>query len=122
MPESAAPSAVTKPTAPAGRAALRRRRDPAPESFDPRRGPGGLDTVSEEAHAPRAPAGGIAAGVAVIRAALRNMPTQPGVYRMFDRKGDAIYVGKARSLKARVQNYTHPVALSNRLRRMVAET
>jgi excinuclease ABC subunit C len=41
---------------------------------------------------------------------------------MLDRKGDAVYVGKARNLKARVQNYTHPLGLSNRLRRMVAET
>jgi excinuclease ABC subunit C len=41
---------------------------------------------------------------------------------MLDRKGDALYVGKARNLKSRVQNYTHPAGLSNRLRRMVAET
>src|SRR5271169_3673267 len=65
---------------------------------------------------------GIAAGVAIIRAALKTMPAAPGVYRMLDRKGDALYVGKARSLRSRVQNYTHPTALSNRLRRMVAET
>src|SRR5439155_6560331 len=65
---------------------------------------------------------GIAAGVAVLRAALRNVPASPGVYRMLDRKGDALYVGKARNLKARVQNYTHTAGLSNRLRRMVAET
>jgi excinuclease ABC subunit C len=31
-------------------------------------------------------------------------------------------VGKARTLKSRVQNYTHPAGLSNRLRRMIAET
>ena len=65
---------------------------------------------------------GIANGVAVLRAALRNVPASPGVYRMLDRKGDAVYVGKARNLKSRVQNYTHPAGLSNRLRRMVAET
>jgi excinuclease ABC subunit C len=65
---------------------------------------------------------GIAAGTAAIRAAVRSMPASPGVYRMLDRKGDALYVGKARSLKSRVQNYTHPAGLSNRLRRMVAET
>jgi excinuclease ABC subunit C len=65
---------------------------------------------------------GIAAGVAVIRAALRTMPASPGVYRMLDRRGDALYVGKARSLKNRVQNYAHPAGLSNRLRRMIAET
>ncbi|HKS88983.1 MAG TPA: excinuclease ABC subunit UvrC [Stellaceae bacterium] len=58
----------------------------------------------------------------MLRAALRNVPASPGVYRMLDRKGDAVYVGKARNLKSRVQNYTHPAGLSNRLRRMVAET
>ena len=66
--------------------------------------------------------GGLAQGVEAIRTALRTMPPGPGVYRMLDAKGDALYVGKARSLKNRVANYTHPVALSNRLRRMVAET
>jgi excinuclease ABC subunit C len=50
------------------------------------------------------------------------MPAQPGVYSMLDRKGDGLYVGKARNLKSRVQNYVHPAGLSNRLRRMIAET
>ena len=50
------------------------------------------------------------------------MPATPGVYRMLDRKGDALYVGKARNLRSRVQNYAHVATLSNRLRRMVAET
>ena len=64
----------------------------------------------------------MANGVAVLRAALKNVPSGAGVYRMLDRKGDAIYVGKARNLKARVQNYTHPLGLANRTRRMVADT
>lgn len=64
----------------------------------------------------------IGAGVAAIREALKSMPFTPGVYRMLDRRGDALYVGKARSLKSRVQNYAHPAGLSNRLRRMIAET
>jgi excinuclease ABC subunit C len=95
---------------------------PAPENFDPRRGPGGIDIASPEAETAPLPSGGIAHGVAVLRAALKNVPAGPGVYRMLDRKGDAVYVGKARNLKARVQNYTHPMGLSNRLRRMVSET
>jgi len=66
--------------------------------------------------------GGIAAGVAAIREALRSIPATPGVYRMLDRKGDALYVGKARNLRSRVQNYAHPAGLSNRLHRMIAET
>jgi len=117
--------ASTEPPEPAKRT-LRQRRQPAPESFDPRRGPDGLDIAAAEVASTPAPEtvakGGISSGVAVIRAALRNVPASPGVYRMLDRKGDAVYVGKARNLRARVQNYTHPMGLSNRLRRMVAET
>jgi len=41
---------------------------------------------------------------------------------MLDAKGDALYVGKARSLKKRVVAYTQPARLPERLRRMVAET
>src|ERR1700689_150077 len=61
-------------------------------------------------------------GVAVIEAALETMPANPGVYRMLDAKGDALYVGKARSLKRRVTSYTQIGRLPERLRRMVSET
>ncbi len=50
------------------------------------------------------------------------MPLSPGVYRMLDAKGDALYVGKARSLKKRVYSYTQLARLGDRLRRMVSET
>jgi excinuclease ABC subunit C len=106
--------------------APRRPRQPGPESFDPRRGPGGIDVAAGDGASTSAPTpapiGGIANGAAVLRAALKNVPNGAGVYRMLDRKGDAIYVGKARNLKARVQNYTHVAGLSNRTRRMVSET
>jgi excinuclease ABC subunit C len=61
-------------------------------------------------------------GVEVIEAALETMPANPGVYRMLDAKGDALYVGKARSLKKRVTSYTQIGRLPERLRRMVSET
>ena len=61
-------------------------------------------------------------GVAVIEAALATMPLSPGVYRMLDAKGDALYVGKARSLKKRVASYTQMARLSERLWRMVSDT
>ena len=61
-------------------------------------------------------------GVAVIEAALETMSSSPGVYRMLDAKGDALYVGKARSLKKRVTSYTQIGRLPERLRRMVSET
>ena len=61
-------------------------------------------------------------GVAVIEAALETMPASPGVYRMLDAKGDALYIGKARNLKRRVVSYTQIGRLPERLRRMVSET
>ena len=61
-------------------------------------------------------------GVAVIEGVLANLPSSPGVYRMLDAKGDALYVGKARSLKKRVANYTQLNRLPERLRRMVMDT
>ncbi len=63
-----------------------------------------------------------ARGVAVIEAALTTMPANPGVYRMLDARGDALYVGKARSLKKRVTAYAQIARLPERLRRMVSET
>jgi len=61
-------------------------------------------------------------GVAVIDRALATMPLSPGVYRMLDARGEALYVGKARSLKKRVTSYTQTSRLPERLRRMVSET
>ena len=61
-------------------------------------------------------------GVDAIRAALEQLPLSPGVYRMLNPKGEVLYVGKARQLKRRVANYTQPVGLSNRIRRMISET
>ncbi|MFN4039642.1 MAG: excinuclease ABC subunit UvrC [Erythrobacter sp.] len=62
------------------------------------------------------------AGVAAIRETVRLLKPVPGVYRMIDARGDVLYVGKARSLKARVANYTQIAQLSGRLQRMVSQT
>ena len=61
-------------------------------------------------------------GPEIIRAFVKTLPAAPGVYRMLDAAGDVIYVGKARSLKARVTNYTRPEGLEVRLQRMIAAT
>ena len=61
-------------------------------------------------------------GVAVIEAVLATLPLSPGVYRMLDARGEALYVGKARSLKKRVANYCQVNRLEERLRRMVMDT
>ncbi|MEO8759109.1 MAG: excinuclease ABC subunit UvrC [Devosia sp.] len=62
------------------------------------------------------------AGAEVIRAFVKTLPSSPGVYRMIDATGEVMYVGKARSLKARVTNYTRPEGLEIRLQRMIAAT
>jgi excinuclease ABC subunit C len=69
-----------------------------------------------------APRGVLARGVEVIADALKRLPGSPGVYRMLNKSGDALYVGKARNLKKRVTAYTQIGKLPERLRRMVAET
>jgi excinuclease ABC subunit C len=61
-------------------------------------------------------------GAALIRAFVRTLPDSPGVYRMLDEKGDALYVGKAKYLKRRVANYANTHQLPLRLQRMVALT
>lgn len=61
-------------------------------------------------------------GMAAIREVLNTLPTRPGVYRMQDSRGDILYVGKARSLKARVGSYVQLNRLPQRLMRMVAQT
>jgi len=40
-----------------------------------------------------------------VKAKLDTLPTQPGCYLFKDKKGTVVYVGKARSLRARVRSY-----------------
>ena len=61
-------------------------------------------------------------GVATIRRVVKTLPLKPGVYRMMDASGDVLYVGKARTLKQRVTNYTQVTRLPRRLQRMVSQT
>jgi len=49
-----------------------------------------------------------------------DIPASPGVYRFLDSRGRVIYVGKAKSLRSRLQNYfADPLTLHERTRRMV---
>lgn len=64
----------------------------------------------------------VAQGLAVLEQALPTLPLSPGVYRMLDGKGDALYVGKARAIRKRVAAYTQLDRLPERLKRMVWET
>ncbi|QIE55588.1 excinuclease ABC subunit UvrC [Pikeienuella piscinae] len=61
-------------------------------------------------------------GPEVIRSYLLRLPARPGVYRMLGLKGEVLYVGKARSLKARVSNYTRLQGNSTRIQRMILST
>jgi excinuclease ABC subunit C len=69
-----------------------------------------------------APASAIEAGADVIRRFWKTLPMSPGVYRMLDRAGEVIYVGKAKKLKARVASYTRGLGHTNRIARMISET
>ncbi len=61
-------------------------------------------------------------GAAIIEDHLSRLPGNPGVYRMLNSKGEALYVGKAKNLKKRVLAYTRAERLPLRLQRMVSET
>ena len=86
------------------------------QAFPPSRDAGADLPAGDSAAAP------VMLGVQVIETALATLPHSPGVYRMLDAKGDALYVGKARALKKRVVAYTQVGRLPERLRRMVHET
>jgi excinuclease ABC subunit C len=62
------------------------------------------------------------AGPDVIQGYLKTLPASPGVYRMIDAAGEVIYVGKARSLKARVASYARLAGHTMRIARMIAAT
>jgi excinuclease ABC subunit C len=68
------------------------------------------------------PAVSMERGVRVLKSAIKTLPGAPGVYRMLNRKGEALYVGKARNLKRRVTQYTQLSKQPYRIQRMVAET
>jgi excinuclease ABC subunit C len=47
------------------------------------------------------------------------LPRRPGVYRMYGREGELLYVGKARSLKDRVSSYFSPSKVDPRIQALV---
>ena len=61
-------------------------------------------------------------GAALIMDHVRRLPDSPGVYRMFGEGGEALYVGKARSLKKRVIQYAQGRFHTQRIALMVDQT
>jgi len=61
-------------------------------------------------------------GAALIKDEVRRLPDAPGVYRMYGEDGEALYVGKARSLKKRVAQYAQGRFHTQRIALMVSLT
>lgn len=60
-------------------------------------------------------------GLEVIRNNVKIAPANPGVYRMLDKNGKVLYVGKAKNIKKRIVAYTHFEKLPDHIKRMVSE-
>ena len=80
------------------------------------------DEAGADAAADPPPEGPVFEGLRVLADIVPTLPHGPGVYRMLNRRGEALYVGKAKNLKRRVNSYTQLARLPRRLQRMVAET
>lgn len=60
-------------------------------------------------------------GIEVIKRNVKIAPLKPGVYRMLDKNGNVLYVGKAKSIKKRIVAYTRFEKLPDHIKRMVSE-
>ena len=54
------------------------------------------------------------------KAFIKQLPSRPGVYRMFDEEGAILYVGKAKNLKNRVSSYFRSNALDSKTMALVS--
>ena len=61
-------------------------------------------------------------GKELIRKKIPFISNNPGVYRMLDKKGQVLYVGKAKNLPSRLKSYAHDKNQPIRTERMLALT
>ncbi|HBX63263.1 MAG TPA: excinuclease ABC subunit C, partial [Flavobacteriaceae bacterium] len=55
-----------------------------------------------------------------VKLKLASLPETPGVYQYYNKKGDLLYIGKAKNLKRRVNSYFNKQHDSKRLRVLVS--
>jgi excinuclease ABC subunit C len=75
------------------------------------------DTVISPDH--NQPGGSGLQGMALIQDEVKRLPDAPGVYRMLGEGGEALYVGKAKSLRKRVTHYAQGRFHTQRIAHMV---
>ena len=59
-------------------------------------------------------------GIKDISHSLKNITSNPGVYKMYDSNNKIIYIGKAKNLKKRVSSYFNSKNHSTRIKRMIS--
>ena len=61
-------------------------------------------------------------GLTLIKKTQKSFPEKPGIYKLSDKLGNILYIGKAKKLKTRTRAYTKQENLSYRHLRMISET
>ena len=56
-----------------------------------------------------------------IKAQVKTFPDQPGIYKMYNKEGEIIYIGKAKNIKSRVSSYFSKQAIDIKTQLMVAQ-
>jgi excinuclease ABC subunit C len=80
---------------------------------------GGMTDDTVISPGPDQPGGSGLQGMALIQDEVKRLPDAPGVYRMIGEDGEALYVGKAKSLKKRVTHYAQGRFHTQRIAHMV---
>lgn len=60
-------------------------------------------------------------GVAYLKSRLKDLPTNAGIYKMYNVQGELLYIGKAKNIARRVSDYTSYEQLTARIGRMVSQ-